>query len=127
MLVQRVELLQRQLVGCSISVPVDVVVLDLVLHQHIRYRRLRAVVEPRMCARMLRRWWGSTDRSKPSISNTPTRNTRSSTTTSPRSPYETDNTANQLTPQQLDALHQMLGAYQACHDANACWTAGQPQ
>ena len=44
-----------------------------------------------------------------------------------KDPYETNNTANQLTPQQLDALHQMLGAYQACHDANACWTAGQPQ
>jgi len=44
-----------------------------------------------------------------------------------KDPSEMDNTANQLTPQQRELLHGIVAAYATCHDANACWTAGQPR
>jgi N-acetylglucosamine-6-sulfatase len=42
-----------------------------------------------------------------------------------KDPYEIDNTASRLTSQQRDELHNILAGLHNCHDANACWAAGQ--
>ena len=43
-----------------------------------------------------------------------------------KDPYEIDNIASGSPAQQRAELHSILGAYETCHDANACWTAGKP-
>jgi N-acetylglucosamine-6-sulfatase len=44
-----------------------------------------------------------------------------------KDPYEITNIANPLTSQQRAELQGILARYETCHDANACWTAGQPR
>jgi N-acetylglucosamine-6-sulfatase len=43
-----------------------------------------------------------------------------------KDPYELDNTAGRLTAAQRAELHGILAGLESCHDARACWTAGQP-
>jgi N-acetylglucosamine-6-sulfatase len=42
-------------------------------------------------------------------------------------PYERDNIARALTVKQTRTLHRVLSQLESCHDARACWKAGQPE
>jgi len=42
-------------------------------------------------------------------------------------PFELNNIANKLTPRQSTELHKILQRLENCHNARACWTAGDAE